>query len=526
MKVKEAPRTSFKIRIPARTPNGSPIKPAGQSSPATASASASASASTLPTPPASAAGTPEALRFCTIVRCRVPLPPLSLYRWKCCAACRKQYREYQRGRLARLAGNNPNNATPDTTATTTATEDPPPPRSPRPSPLPAHIEALRAQAAQKEWQRLENRRALEVAGVPIPPAPLRARDPVGTWSLAPGVQQRKAEVAHKLEMVEDARVCTGRPCGHIIPPEAEYAGSTCAMCRGRERRKAAREPAKEGKHAAYDKAKEIEELPLAPTKRPGRCIYADCGVRMPVDASAEVSVVECEQCLRRKTPRRLAGPGRPPGSRNKAKALPAAAPQAAAKPVSARHPKATAPEKSVEAPRKRKRISSYPAYQCHDALLQDFGARFHNFIQAQSYYFLMRGGATDPAAAPQPPAQAMFDFSGEYSVVARDLDIVARKAEVELDVHAVKDAVARAGGLEFSPTSWVSILGNPGGIVTRFACVHLVNVFLPIRVPSGHAPNPARPKSMQGELEIAVLPDDSHKYFAGEKTIVRFRLVG
>lgn len=134
----------------------------------------------------------------------------------------------------------------------------------------------------------------------------------------------------------------------------------------------------------------------------------------------------------------------------------------------------------------------------------------------------MRGGM----GITQPPPQAMFDFSGEYAVVASDLDVVARKGEVELGVHAVKDAVSRAGGLEFSPTSWVSILGNPGGIVTRFACVHLVNVFLPIRVPPGHPPNPARPKSMQGELEIAVLPDQSHKYFPGEKTIVRFRLVG
>jgi hypothetical protein len=172
------------------------------------------------------------------------------------------------------------------------------------------------------------------------------------------------------------------------------------------------------------------------------------------------------------------------------------------------------------APRKRKRISPYPAYQSYDGLLLDFGARFHGFIEAQSYYFLVRDRGS------QPQAQSMFDFSGEFSVVASDLDIIGRKAEVEMDVHAIKDAVARASGLDFSPTSWVSILGNPGGIVTRFACVHLVSVFLPINVPPGYPPNPARPKSMQGELEIAVVPDESHKYFPGQKTIVRFRLVG
>ncbi|KAJ7460672.1 hypothetical protein FB451DRAFT_1563134 [Mycena latifolia] len=507
VKAKEPPRPSFKIRIPARTPSGSPIKtPPAKASPASA----------LPTPPASTAGTPEAPRLCTIARCRVPLPPLALYRWKCCSACRKQYREYQRDRLARLAGSKvPASPTPTTSTPADAVLPPP-----RPTPLPPHIEALRAHAAQKEWERAEKERALELVGAqPVPRA--RAPEPAGTC-VASGVQ-----VQRKVEVVDGARVCTGRACGHIIPAEAEYVGSLCAVCRGRERRKAVRELAKDGKDAGKEKVKEkeaeaeVEDFPLAPMQRPGRCIYADCGTLMPVDSS-EVSVAECEQCLRRKMIQRRP-PGRPPGSRNKSKYSTAVTP--AAKPLATQklQPKTTATDKPVEAPRKRKRVSPYPAYQCRDALLKDFGTRFHGFIEAQSYYFLMRSGTAEAA---QPPAQAMFDFSGEYSVVARDLDVIARKAEVEIGVHSVKDAVARAGGLEFSPTSWVSILGSPGGVVTRFACVHLVNVYLPIRVPPGHPPNPARPKSMQGELEIAVLPDDSHKYFAGEKTIVRFRLVG
>jgi len=163
---------------------------------------------------------------------------------------------------------------------------------------------------------------------------------------------------------------------------------------------------------------------------------------------------------------------------------------------------------SLERSQKHKRISLYPTYQCRGALLKDFGTLFHYFIEAQC-----KGNT-------QPSAQATFDFSGEYSVVAVDYDVVARKAAVALGVHDLKNAVARAGRLEFGPTSWVSILGKPGGVMTRFACVHLVNVYLPRLV------YPAWTKSMQGELEIAVLPDDSHKYFSGEKTIVRFRLVG
>ncbi|KAJ7937991.1 hypothetical protein B0H13DRAFT_2398303 [Mycena leptocephala] len=153
---------------------------------------------------------------------------------------------------------------------------------------------------------------------------------------------------------------------------------------------------------------------------------------------------------------------------------------------------------SLEKAQKRKRVSPYPMYQCRSALLKDFGTLLHNFVEA---------GNT------QPSAQATFDFSGEYSVVAFDYDVVARQAAIALGVHDLKNAIAGAGGLEFGPTSWVSMLDKPGGVATRFACVHSVACR-------------AWTKSMPGELEIVVLPDDSHKYFPGERTILRFRLVG
>ncbi|KAJ6581147.1 hypothetical protein B0H19DRAFT_495255 [Mycena capillaripes] len=505
-KIEEVPRPSFKIRIPARTPSSSPTK--------------SELASALPTPPASVGGTPEAPRLCTIARCRVPLPPHSLYRWKCCSACRKQYREYQRDRLSRLAASNITAAvstegtegTPSTTSTPLQPSPSAPAPAPRPSRTPAEVEAMRAHAAQKEWQRKEKGRALELAGVATP-SRRRATDIVETWNVAPTVQLQQ-----KQKRVAGARVCEGRACEHIIPGAEEYSWSMCGGCRAREQRKAERALVKEGKSPAVSAVQDSkDDFPVAEEQKPGRCMYADCGMLMP-PADAEVAATECVQCIRRKLQRRP--PGRPPGSRNKPKSGPATQGDGKA---AAHSPQPTAPEKPIEVPRKRKRVSPYPAYQCCDALLKDFGTRFHGFIEAQSYYFLMRGNG---GASAQPPAQAMFDFSGEYSVVAMNLDVVARKAEIEVDVHNVKDAVARAGGLEFSPTSWVSILGKPGGVVTRFACVHLVSVFLPIRMPPGHPPYPAHTKSMQGELEIAVLPDDSHKYFPGEKTIVRFRLVG
>jgi hypothetical protein len=37
---------------------------------------------------------------------------------------------------------------------------------------------------------------------------------------------------------------------------------------------------------------------------------------------------------------------------------------------------------------------------------------------------------------------------------------------------------------------------------------------------------PTKIKTMAGELEVAVMPDLSHRFFVGQRTIVRFRLVG
>ncbi|KAK7031446.1 hypothetical protein R3P38DRAFT_3506736 [Favolaschia claudopus] len=550
--VEEVPRVSLKIRIPARTPSNSPNKPPAPAPTAASAAAPVASTSTVAPPETEP-------RFCTIARCRAPLPSLAEYRWKCCSPCRKQYREYQRARHGRLhaaaAGALPVPAAPVPVPPPAppSTEGPPGPNSTPPHPVssvstaagqhyryertPVDPEAVRAHIKRKQWEREENLRALEMAGAPIHRKPQPIQDlsssvphyrapaekfsPDGsrrevTWGGPPPVPVR-APVRKQLlpKSVVGWRVCRGWGCNHVIPDVREYDWDMCGGCRGLERRKAERLLIKEGKLPAPAPGKThnvMDDFPLAGKVEAGRCMYADCGMLM--GDGADPSERACEQCVRRRAAA-MRKPGRPPGSKNKARLKlsnsTTVVPQQAA----------VSPEKPLQVTRKRKRTSPYPAYQCKDALLRDFGTRFHGFIEAQSYYFLMRGGT-----GTQPPAQAMFDFSGEYSVVAADLNVVARKTEIEMESHGVKDAVARAGGIEFSPTSWVSILGKPGGVVTRFACVHLVDVILPVHMPPGHAPNPKRPKSMQGELEVAVLPDDSHRYFAGEKTIVRFRLVG
>ncbi|KAF7370896.1 hypothetical protein MSAN_00723500 [Mycena sanguinolenta] len=514
----EPPRPTLKIRIPARTPSSSPTKPSASA--ASGSGSAVAAASTLPTH-ASVSGTPEApsepQRLCTIARCRRPLPPLALYRWKCCSPCRKQYREYQRARLGRVALTNAAGSEPFPSAGPAGPNGalpPQPPALPAPVPRDQSLDRMAEIRAQKEWEREESRRALEVSCAPVAPRKLyrepyeKSKAAVVTWS--------DALTSKSQRPMEGARVCTGRGCEHIIPSEVEYDSTMCGGCRGHERRMAERVLVKEGKlpappsGATYDPK---DDLPVLEEAKPGRCMYADCGIL--ISADIDVSERACEQCVRRRNAVQRRLPGRPPGARNKPKTA------ADEKPSGAQNPLKVSLEKPLAPPKKRKRTSPYPPYQSCEALLKDFGARFRGFIEAQSFYFLLRAGM-----GPQPPPEAMFDFSGEYSVVATDLDVVARKAELEVGVHDVKDAVARAGGLDFSPTSWVSILSKPDGVVTRFACVHLVQVFLPISMPPGHPQTPSHTKSMQGELEVAILPDDSHKYFPGEKTIVRFRLVG
>ncbi|KAJ7623538.1 hypothetical protein FB45DRAFT_925943 [Roridomyces roridus] len=499
--VEEKPRPSFKIRIPARPPANptSTVKQPTTPPPQTPESS-------LPTPPASAE-TPA--RFCTIARCRAPLPPLSQYRWKCCSPCRKHCREYQRERHARL------------TAEAVEAALNPAIEVPQPS-VPAAELLLQA---QKDWQREEKRRALAaVAGGALgDDAALRARKAheilereekrlvageesnAVTWNVAPS--------AVPLKRMPAARLCKGRGCEHVIPSADEYEWKLCGVCRGRERRKAEL-GGKSSRKAKTELQKETErelaltDMPLAEAPKPGRCRYLDCGILL----EGEESFAECGQCVRRKRRK----PAKQPGHRNSYKPPPILKAVPIPKPV------------PVPAPApKRKRASPYPPYQSCDALLADFGARFQGFIQAQSYYFLVRSSRSGYLQQ-----ESMFDFSGEYAVVAPDLNVVGRKSSIQKGAHAVKDAVSRAGGLEFSPTSWVSVLDGPGGVVTRFACVHLVHLgLLPPRTAGGHAYAPAggpqpQTKNMQGELEIAVLPDNSHKYFPGERTIVRFRLVG
>lgn len=210
---------------------------------------------------------------------------------------------------------------------------------------------------------------------------------------------------------------------------------------------------------------------------------------------------------------------------------------------------------SQDQERSKQTKSLYPVYQSLHLLLSDFRARLGGFLEAQSFYILLRPDAgrhnlpslVNDHLHKSVPDTAMFQFDGEYSLVAPDFFIAERQEAVGRAVHVVKGFVEEFGGLKFGPTRWVSLLPTPvsgvmanlhpgaegegegkerkkgGGVITRFACVHEIEVFLPA---SAKQTTATYRKSMQGELEIAVLPDDSHRYFPGERHVVRFRLVG
>jgi hypothetical protein len=140
-------------------------------------------------------------------------------------------------------------------------------------------------------------------------------------------------------------------------------------------------------------------------------------------------------------------------------------------------------------------------------ILDDFSARLHYFIDTQVYRSHMGF----------PALQVMFDFSGEYSIVAADYDIAGRKVAVDVRVNGIEDSVASVTGLAFGPRSFYV---RPYGVITRLCCFKMLHP-----LPATYAPALA-PQNMLGELEIFVLPNVSHRYFPGEKTIVRFRLFG
>lgn len=76
----------------------------------------------------------------------------------------------------------------------------------------------------------------------------------------------------------------------------------------------------------------------------------------------------------------------------------------------------------------------------------------------------------------------------------------------------------------YSPKRYISFLEG-GGIAERFICLKQAPVLQTVS-DGQNVSTVSYIKDMQGELEIAIVPDHSHPFLPGRRTIVRFRLLG
>ncbi|KAG6811054.1 hypothetical protein H0H92_009178 [Tricholoma furcatifolium] len=151
-------------------------------------------------------------------------------------------------------------------------------------------------------------------------------------------------------------------------------------------------------------------------------------------------------------------------------------------------------------PPPKKTIPPFPKFISRSCLLHIFHERITGFLEANRCYQSIK--------PPNPGCKVMFKFDGEHSVVALDFEVLKKKDEMLHQTMKLKDEIGRIGGLMFLSTYWVTIMQQEQGISTRFDC----------RVKAL--------KELKGELEISVFPDYTHVLFPGQRTIVRFCLVG
>ncbi|KAI8976341.1 hypothetical protein BD414DRAFT_496634 [Trametes punicea] len=194
-----------------------------------------------------------------------------------------------------------------------------------------------------------------------------------------------------------------------------------------------------------------------------------------------------------------------------------------------------------------KQLPYVPAYQHFAALLAAFHSRFAEFKIAHAQYLRFKAqqeqhqdGDVDMGKPYRNPV--VFRFDGEYSVVADPSGGL-----VDAVVHCVMRNVQAALGLSFAP-----IGVNPGpesSVIAVLRCVYGAQI--PLCAPSPTttatstalaAENPSQAAEVEtippeetptallvkmvGELQICVAWDRRHKFLAGQRILVLFRLVG
>ncbi|KAI0367847.1 hypothetical protein BV20DRAFT_949195 [Pilatotrama ljubarskyi] len=188
-----------------------------------------------------------------------------------------------------------------------------------------------------------------------------------------------------------------------------------------------------------------------------------------------------------------------------------------------------------------KPLPEVPVYQHFTALLDAFRARFAEFTVAQIHYLRFRAQQEADTFDKSRPLRnpIVFRFDGEYSVVADPSGGL-----VDAVVHCVLRNVQAALGLNFTPVGV-----NPGpesSVIAVLRCLYGAQVPLkassspsesqkaPVEGAGEDASSKAEPKpdsgtltvKMVGELQVCVAWDRRHRFFPGQRILVRFRLVG
>ncbi|KIJ67420.1 hypothetical protein HYDPIDRAFT_84648, partial [Hydnomerulius pinastri MD-312] len=148
--------------------------------------------------------------------------------------------------------------------------------------------------------------------------------------------------------------------------------------------------------------------------------------------------------------------------------------------------------------------------------------------------------------------QMMFAFDGEYSTVTGQRDeggeLKFGAGDIERmrqEVFAVVQDLGCALRTKFKSSEAFAI--NTGGIIMRFTCpLELIAPLRPLHMstrqnnpsPSSQDSEPTESKenkatspvplikTFSGELEVAIVPDNSHRLFHGQRTIIRYRMLG
>ncbi|KAG2749328.1 hypothetical protein P692DRAFT_201839849 [Suillus brevipes Sb2] len=195
----------------------------------------------------------------------------------------------------------------------------------------------------------------------------------------------------------------------------------------------------------------------------------------------------------------------------------------------------------LEEPNSSLDILPFPTFQNRSVLLSEFDAMLGRFLEAQILYLRVKlQTAGEKASLKLDPV--LFAFDGEYSTVTGQRGYqnnVQGKSgpehgqEEEMQKEAAS-AVRELGSTlltEFKSTKGFII--KSGGVIMRYKCaLELIIPLHPlpkttdskdINTSSSHVPYM---KPVCGELEVAVVPDDSHNILVGRRTIIRFRMLG